>query len=163
MESSINYILGVTILRTLKLAKVVNAQRQPDLRQQLPQSYEWTHTSQTFCLFLLIIHVHCWTLLPLPPPVLLLVVQEKLQVFFLFLHLGQGNLCLLEELLAECECSSCPCLCRFRAWRWYVQVRLFGGCGYRQSQQQGNCSCCTTGSPELIDPAMVYEPAEVIE
>lgn len=41
----------------------------------------------TFSLLLLIINIHGWTLLPLSPSVLLMMVQEKLHIFLLFLYL----------------------------------------------------------------------------
>ena len=42
----------------------------------------------------------------------------------------------LNDMLTACECSPNRCLCRMKAWQWYMQVRLFGGPPYRQSQRQ---------------------------
>ncbi len=59
----------------------------------------------------------------------------------------------LDDMNCACECSSHPGLCRLRAKRWYWQVRLFGGTGYRQAQRNACCDCgkCSReGEPPVV-------------
>ena len=58
------------------------------------QIYLQDEHTPTFGLLLLIIDIHCQALLPLSPPILI-VVQQKVHVLFLFLDLHQRYLCLL--------------------------------------------------------------------